>query len=147
MSVEERILRAHSDEYDRMTPSLGQPCSVAKNGGESVEARSHTNKDHVAHTMSNWKHSPDLVPVSELLVSLELFPFLLPTHRDYYLDDHGEKIEIEEIAADRVRKILDINCHGSLLRDTIDCNTELYPTVSMMNHESKPNCSFTRNSL
>ena len=86
--------------------------------------------------MSDGEHTPALVPVSELLVSVEHYPILLPGHHEYCESLH------QEITADRVDKILHINCHGiSLSVDDVKCQTELYPTVSMMNHASEPNCA------
>lgn len=102
--------------------------------------------------MSDGEHTPGLVHTSELLVNLEMFHFLLPTHRDYYNidgnDDGKEKASFDEITADRVDKILDINCHGTTASESnIKCETQLYPTLSMMNHESDPNCAIANCSL
>jgi hypothetical protein len=93
--------------------------------------------------MSDADNTPSLVPVSDLLVNLELFPFLLPTHYEYSANT------ATEITADRIDKILNINCHGTtpFAPDSRDCESELYPTVSMMNHASIPNCAFAPSSL
>ena len=106
--------------------------------------------------MSDGINTPGLVPVSDLLVNLEMFPFLLPTHREYCNldinddDNDGKKREtIKEITADHVDKILNTNSHGTsetILDDKL-CRTELLPTVSMMNHASNPNCTFQKLSL
>lgn len=76
--------------------------------------------------LSDGDTTPDLVPVSELLVSLELFPCLLPTHFNYC-----ETNKTKDLTADHVDKILNINCHGGSPHSTkdLDCHSELYPVV------------------
>lgn len=118
--------------------------------GSSAELRSHSvhrlrREAVLAKIFSHLcdgEHTPTLVPVSNLLLNLELFPLLLPGHREYF-----ETLN-DDITADRVDKILDINCHGtSLSAENINCQTELYPTISMINHASDPNCVFNSGSL
>ena len=77
-----------------------------------------------------------MVPISDRLVNLELFPLLLPAHRGYVPETN-----LEEISVDKVDKILGINCHGDSGGATDDCHTELYPTTIMMNHAFEPNCT------
>ena len=102
--------------------------------------------------MSDGDHTPSLVPISDLLINLEIFPVLLPTHHEYKTFDNCHdpkghtKNGINEITADRVHKILNINCHGT--HETLENDkTQLYPTVSMMNHASKPNCTLMETNL
>lgn len=93
--------------------------------------------------MSDGERTPDLCPVSDILLNLGMFPLLLPTHHDYMKDGVGS-----ELTAEQVDKILNINCHGSSYAGGGDQDSSsLYPLVSMMNHKSDPNCSFVANNL
>lgn len=106
------------------------------------------NLARILDCLSDGSKTNPLVPVSDLLVNLDQFPLLLPTHREYY---RNVKDDIE-VAADRVDRILNLNSHGiSMVGDhneeSSEDTSELYPTVSMMNHASKPNCAFAPHSL
>jgi SET domain len=84
--------------------------------------------------------SKELVPLTDLLANLEMFPFLLPCHREYM----RETIAGSELPKERVDSILDTNIHGHSATDGDgdSCSSRLYPAVSMMNHSSAPNCTF-----
>ena len=86
--------------------------------------------------------------ISDLLVNLDMFPFLLPTHREYAGDE-----PVIEMPSDEVEIVLNLNCHGKYSRIKEGTNkeeedeTSLFPLVSMMKHSSSPNCSYAPNSL
>lgn len=89
--------------------------------------------------------SMDLVPLTDLLVNLDMFLFLLPTHREYT----RKSTPGSELSKARIDSILETNIHGHSLTDGDEktCSSQLYPAVSMMNHSSDPNCSFVKNAL
>lgn len=154
-STEKDIIVSNTDASTIQTGSSAQLRSMVVNRLK----REATLAQIMSH-MSDGINTPSLVPVSDLQVNLEMFPFLLPTHREYCnldtndddngADDDGKKREtIKEITADRVDKILSTNSYGTsetILDDKL-CRSELFPTVSMMNHASNPNCTFQKLSL
>jgi SET domain len=89
--------------------------------------------------------SQELVPLTDLLANLEMFPFLLPCHREYM----RTTIARSELPKERVDSILDTNIHGHSVTDgnCYSCSSRLYPAVSMMNHSLDPNCSFISTSM
>lgn len=92
---------------------------------------------NVLSCLSDGSKTDALVPFSGLLVNLEMYRLMLPTHREYFFND-----EFKEIPAARVNKILSTNTHGKSWKGDGSSTTELYPALSMMNHASQPNCAF-----
>lgn len=70
------------------------------------------------------------------MLGLEMYPLIMPGHREYANED------VPVLAAELVERILSTNCHGLNHEKHTKGTSELLPSVSMMNHASKPNCSF-----
>ncbi|KAL3922528.1 MAG: hypothetical protein SGARI_006432, partial [Bacillariaceae sp.] len=71
-------------------------------------------------------------------MSADSFPLLLPGHHEYFRDGMQPQLSAEKIGS-----ILNINQHGTGLKACdMQNSSTLFPTVSMMNHSSHPNCLF-----
>lgn len=87
--------------------------------------------------LSDGKKYKPLVPLTDLLLNLELFPLLLPAHREFLRDKGAPRLSLET-----VKNIMSTNTHGIHEKDNfITGTTDLLPGISMMNHASQPNCS------
>jgi tetratricopeptide (TPR) repeat protein len=118
--------------------ALLQPTVVTRLRREALLAR-------ILSKLPDGTSTAEDCSISDLLVNIEMFTFLLPTHRDYMRDQ-----TVEELTSYRVESILDLNCHGtSSSEDKMKIkavnNTSLYPLVTMIKRSTNPNCSYAPN--
>ena len=92
----------------------------------------------IVHRLSDGESEKPLVPLTDLVLNLDMFPLLLPAQREYMKDK-----EVPVLSMGTVERVLSINTHGTRGKDKyITGSTELLPGISMMNHASEPNCHF-----
>lgn len=88
--------------------------------------------------LSDGSKQMPLVPVKSIMMSVNSLPLLLPGHHEYLRVN-----EPPRLSADKIQTILGTNQHGNnALRSKEKSDfSELYPSISMMNHSSSPTCT------
>jgi tetratricopeptide (TPR) repeat protein len=87
--------------------------------------------------LSDGDKSNPLVPLEDVALHLDVCPLLLPGHYEYMEDERGP-----QLSAERLEKIVYVNCHGFDPDPKVTETTQLLPAISMMNHSKKANATF-----
>ena len=87
--------------------------------------------------LSDGKSHKPLVPLKDLMLNLEMFPLLLPGRIEFLPKESTPQLSIETM-----KNVISTNTHGKREEGGLLGTSQLLPAISMMNHASKPNCSF-----
>ena len=89
--------------------------------------------------LSDGSKDVSLEPIHRTMMSVNSFQLLLPGLHEYFRDEKPPRL-----SAEKIEKILSTNQHGSngLKSREMEDSSELYPSISMMNHSFDPSCAF-----